>query len=201
MGERVDCAQGFTNRAAFFWSEHMTKTLSIGQYKGARMPTLTYADRLKIREWYEVRMPKILASTGWGIDKWTYPWFSKMSPIEKIVWEECVTAGLVMYPEFPVGKCWVDFGNPRFKVAIECDGAAYHDQKLDQRRDAVLARRHGWSVYRIRGSVISRRPCPPPECVCYDAIECTCARRLFAEGDSLEAFVIRIRDEVSKKAQ
>ena len=46
---------------------------------------------------------------------------------------------------------FVDFANPKAKVAIECDGEAYHrDKAKDAYRDAKLSGL-GWAVYRISG--------------------------------------------------
>ncbi|PZX29445.1 uncharacterized protein DUF559 [Cupriavidus phytorum] len=44
----------------------------------------------------------------------------------------------------------MDFGNPVIKIAIECDGAQYHDAGKDAKRDAELLEM-GWRVIRIPG--------------------------------------------------
>ncbi|WP_176463954.1 endonuclease domain-containing protein [Bordetella genomosp. 11] len=77
-------------------------------------------------------------------------WASILTPIELAVWENIRRRGLPMWPQLPVGRFFVDFGNPVKRVAIECDGAAYHDARRDGIRDAELAR-DGWLVYRIPG--------------------------------------------------
>ena len=56
-----------------------------------------------------------------------------------------------LYPQYPVSKYIVDFGNPIVKVAVECDGREWHlDKKKDERRDDNLASL-GWLTYRISG--------------------------------------------------
>jgi very-short-patch-repair endonuclease len=89
----------------------------------------------------------------WGID--TYLWdglgIIHFTPIEYWLWHDIRAVDAVLYPQYPAGRFFVDFGNPVAKVAIECDGAAYHtDQAKDASRDAELERL-GWTVYRFPG--------------------------------------------------
>lgn len=89
----------------------------------------------------------------WGGD--AYDWdigFIHMTPIEDWLWTHIRACDAVLYPQYPVGRFFVDFANPVAQVAIECDGAAYHtDKAKDAARDAQL-RAMGWAVYRISGS-------------------------------------------------
>ena len=107
-----------------------------------------------IREFYKMAEPSIMAekSSEWGIDP--YAWDTgliRMTPIESWLWSDIRAVDLVVYPQYPVAGFFVDFANPRAKVAIECDGEAYHhDKEKDATRDATL-RACGWSVYRISG--------------------------------------------------
>lgn len=108
----------------------------------------------RIREHYRIRREKILAqpSYRWGIDP--YAWMSAgitMTPIENGVWHDIRCEGMVLYPQYPVGRFFVDYANPVARVAVECDGAAYHqDKEKDARRDRELSQM-GWTVYRISG--------------------------------------------------
>jgi very-short-patch-repair endonuclease len=87
----------------------------------------------------------------WAINPYEVDWLRVFTPIEYALWCDIRGIGAVLYPQFPVGRYFVDFGNPGAKVAIECDGAAYHtDIEKDARRDEAL-RRMGWTVYRIPG--------------------------------------------------
>lgn len=91
----------------------------------------------------------------WAIDP--YAWDSRhtgihLTPIEWAMWSDIRAEDCVMYPQLPVGRFFVDFGNPAAKVAIECDGEAWHtDKKKDAARDAEL-RSMGWATYRISGA-------------------------------------------------
>lgn len=89
----------------------------------------------------------------WAIDAYAWePTGIRMTPIERMFWGDIRDANVVMYPQYPVGRFFVDFGNPVAKVAIECDGKAFHlDKAKDQARDRALADM-GWTVYRITGA-------------------------------------------------
>jgi hypothetical protein len=78
-------------------------------------------------------------------------WVPMFTPIEDDAWCEIRSAGLPMWPQFPVGKFFVDFGNPVAKVALECDGKEFHSAVKDAERDKVL-RSMGWRVIRVTGS-------------------------------------------------
>lgn len=75
-----------------------------------------------------------------------------LTPIEQWLWSDIRHHGAVLYPQYPVGKYFVDFASPRLKVAIECDGAAFHrDREKDAFRQAQIEAL-GWTVYRISGA-------------------------------------------------
>lgn len=110
-----------------------------------------------IRAHYAYHSPRILAApkNEWAGD--AYDWddgqgIIYMTPIEAWLWGDIRAYDLVLYPQYPVGRFFVDFANPVAKVAIECDGAAYHQDKA---KDAVRDRELldlNWTVYRITGS-------------------------------------------------
>lgn len=78
-------------------------------------------------------------------------WLSVFTPIEFSMWQDIRGMGLDLWPQLPVGRFFVDFGNPVAKVAVECDGRQWHlDQEKDAARDAELERM-GWKVYRVPG--------------------------------------------------
>jgi len=87
----------------------------------------------------------------WGIDPYEVDWMRVFTPIERALWHDIRCAGAVLYPQYPVGRFFVDFGNPVAKVAVECDGSAFHlDIEKDHRREAEI-RALGWGVYRLSG--------------------------------------------------
>lgn len=108
----------------------------------------------KIRAHYAENLPEIMAeeTNEWGISP--YAWDEAgitMTPIERWLWNDIRAVNLVLYPQFPVGSVFIDFANPRAKVAIECDGQEFHrDKTKDAARDAKLVA-DGWIVYRISG--------------------------------------------------
>jgi len=78
-------------------------------------------------------------------------WLAIFTPIEYDAWCEIRDANLPMWPQLPVGRFFVDFGNPVAKVALECDGKEWHDAAKDAERDEIL-RKMGWRVLRVTGS-------------------------------------------------
>ena len=69
-----------------------------------------------------------------------------MSPIEVALYEAMRREGLSPLPQFYIQGYYVDFAFPDVGVAVEADGAAYHEgvrQQRDRKRDWIL-RRAGW---------------------------------------------------------
>lgn len=113
---------------------------------------------VSIRAHYKKHATAILAERRdeWAIDPYSWGDFDSaiifLTPIEEWFWADARTADLILYPQYPVGGFFVDFANPVAKVAIECDGAAFHaDKAKDLARDQELSRL-GWTVYRITGA-------------------------------------------------
>lgn len=78
-------------------------------------------------------------------------WLTVFTPIEFSLWQDIRSRGLDLWPQLPVGRFFVDFGNPVAKVAIECDGRQWHqDAAKDAARDQELEAM-GWTVIRIPG--------------------------------------------------
>jgi very-short-patch-repair endonuclease len=107
-----------------------------------------------IRNYYADNEAAILEAKPW---QWGVPinevdWRSMFSPIELAMWDAIRMEGAIFYPQYPVAGFFLDFASPQAKVAIECDGAAWHmDRMKDFERDAKL-RALGWTVYRVTGS-------------------------------------------------
>lgn len=119
------------------------------------MRELLSNDWNKIRAHYEWATPLILAGERheWAIGAYAWEECSgiNMTPIEAWLWGDIRQANAIFYPQYPIGKFFVDFANPLAKVAIECDGFQYHlDKEKDRERDDLLAE-FGWTVYRISG--------------------------------------------------
>lgn len=77
-------------------------------------------------------------------------WAILFTPIEAAIWSDIRCYGLPFWPQFPIGRYIVDFADPVRKIALECDGAAYHDPEKDRARDAAIEKM-GWITYRIPG--------------------------------------------------
>lgn len=98
-----------------------------------------------------------------GIDDWFHSdpyeiadWMSVFTPIESALWCDIRGRGLDLWPQLPVGRFFVDFGNPVSRIAVECDGKEWHqDAAKDCARDQELEAM-GWEVVRIPGWMCNR---------------------------------------------
>ena len=120
------------------------------------MTTLLPNDWRRVRAHYEWAAPLILSGerNEWAIDAYAWELCGgiNMTPIEAWLWSDIRDANAIFYPQYPVGRFFVDFANPLAKVALECDGHQYHlDKAKDRERDELLEQL-GWTVYRITGS-------------------------------------------------
>lgn len=101
-----------------------------------------------IREYYDLAMPMI--DDGYRVSPYELGLSEFMTPIERELWIDIRLLALPVYFQFPVGRRFVDFGDPVRHLAIECDGAAYHDEERDEQRDDEL-RAIGWNTIRVSG--------------------------------------------------
>lgn len=105
------------------------------------------------KQFWEPHRDRILAGpkNEWVVDPYSWDGFIQLTPIEEWLWTDIRQANAVFYPQWPEAGFFLDFANPRAKVALECDGAAWHmDKEKDWRRDEKL-RALGWSIYRFPG--------------------------------------------------
>lgn len=81
------------------------------------------------------------------------------SPIEEMLYEAIFNAGVVdIRLQYPVGPYRADLAVPEARLAIEADGADYHQDKArDKKRDEYFTSL-GWRVVRFTGSQIYRDP-------------------------------------------
>lgn len=105
------------------------------------------------RRFYGAHRQEILsaARNEWAID--AYAWDEagiRLSPIEQALWCDIRDLDMVMYPQWTIAGYFVDFGNPVAKVAIECDGRAFHNPERDEQRQREIEA-WGWTVYRFEG--------------------------------------------------
>lgn len=113
-------------------------------------------DWASIREHYRRNTTRIYAGgrNNWGIDAyaWDHQAGITLTPIEQWLWHDIRQCNAILYPQYPVAGYFVDFGNPVARVAIECDGKAFHtDKARDERRQREIEA-NGWTVYRFTGS-------------------------------------------------
>jgi very-short-patch-repair endonuclease len=79
------------------------------------------------------------------------------SPIERHLYDTLRILGYYVQTQVPCGKYRIDLALPAYKIAIECDGKAYHstpEQKAHDRRKDAYLRKNGWKVLRFSGRMI-----------------------------------------------
>lgn len=113
----------------------------------------------EIKSQYDYRLPYWMdhfEKTGMmNQDPYFRDWIVEFTPIERYVWSDLRGNGLDFFPQFPACGFFLDFANPFLKIAIECDGQAYHDKEKDFQRDMKL-QNDGWIVFRVTGSECNR---------------------------------------------
>ena len=105
-----------------------------------------------IRAAYAAEMPAIMAARALGPKSQTDPYLMdwQFTPIERMAWADIRGRGLPFYPQMPVGRRFVDFGDPHLRIAVELDGKHFHEAATDLARDAELWKL-GWRTFRIPG--------------------------------------------------
>jgi very-short-patch-repair endonuclease len=97
------------------------------------------------------------------VDQYIPPYFVELdkcqSPIEKRVLKALWMRDYKATTQYPIRRYRIDVALPEYRLAIECDGAAFHSSKKakahDRKRDAYL-RSIGWKTLRFSGSTINR---------------------------------------------
>ncbi len=80
------------------------------------------------------------------------------SPIESRLYRALVLRGEKVEAQVSCGFYRIDLVLRKYRIAIECDGKAYHsseDQKAYDRRKNLYLRKKGWKVLRFTGSSIN----------------------------------------------
>ena len=74
----------------------------------------------RIRAYYQGHEQALLTERAdrWALDpyEWAIDAGITLTPIEEALWHDLRQAGVVMYPQYPVGRFFVDFANPKAKV-------------------------------------------------------------------------------------
>ena len=90
-------------------------------------------------------------------------WYGRCeSYIEKRLYNALARRGLYVETQIPCGKYRIDLTIPEFRIAIECDGYAFHSSPAQKRHDARKNRylkSNGWYVIRFTGQdIVSHLP-------------------------------------------
>jgi very-short-patch-repair endonuclease len=140
---------------AFALVDQLESIFARGALTNAIRYAATRQERLNaIRTYYVKTWPAVrdTETWKWAVDPYEVDWRTYFTPIESALWYDIRAEGMVLYPQHPVAGYFVDFGHPKARVAIECDGAAYHtDKERDRARERAISA-NGWTIYRFTGS-------------------------------------------------
>jgi very-short-patch-repair endonuclease len=108
------------------------------------MKSITLKQRNEIREKYKDWYPRSCPYRY-------FDWSSVFSPIEENVWGDIRYIGIPFYPQYPILEYFVDFADPVKKIAIECDGKEFHQDKEKDRIRQERIEAEGWEFIRFEG--------------------------------------------------
>lgn len=83
------------------------------------------------------------------------------SPIERRLYNVLVNNDYYVQTQVQCGKYRIDLALPAERIAIECDGKAYHSspsQKAHDRKKNAYLKQQGWKVLRFTGKRIYKDP-------------------------------------------
>src|SRR5687767_1350653 len=100
-------------------------------------------DLIKLR--YEAAFSQCLQREQYHISAFIENWPSVLNKIQTIVYGEIKSAGIRLYPLYPIGEDFINFGNPFKKIGIEIyyktNGFVEKQAKLERIKNM------GWKVY------------------------------------------------------
>jgi len=108
-------------------------------------------ERQEIRKIYKEMYKHIKFHYPLQISPYFFNWTNYFSTIEYNVWCGIRFLCLPFYPEYPVGKYFIDFADPINKIGIEVDGKKYHQDFAKDRSRQKEIEKEGWKIYRIKG--------------------------------------------------
>lgn len=106
----------------------------------------SWHQRLILSHYYMITMNDILDDPRLYPDRHAFDW--KINENERSLWSSIQMRPMAMYPEFPVVRWFVDFGNPCLKIALEADSKTHHERSRDTTRDEILLE-FGWKTFRV----------------------------------------------------
>lgn len=104
--------------------------------------------RKAIRQNYKDLMDDIVASYP-KTDIYFIDWINIFSKAERLAWDDIRLVGAPLYPQFPVGPYFLDFGDPVKKIGIEIDSKEYHKNLEKDKVRQTKIEKLGWKIYRF----------------------------------------------------
>src|SRR3990167_2826259 len=71
------------------------------------------------------------------------------SPMEAELYCEFLKVGLRGEKQYSVGPFFADIAFPEYKIVVEYDGEAYHQNKQKDNERDVYFEKYGWTIFRV----------------------------------------------------
>ena len=110
-----------------------------------------FQQRNEIELSYKLLLPYILQRKGNWINPYILDWNSYLNTNEFSIFCVCRCLGVALYPQYKVGRFYLDFANPYYKIGVEVDSKTYHIIEKDIERDKEL-KSLGWKIYHLTSS-------------------------------------------------
>ena len=106
----------------------------------------------QINRLYQLSYQKALASGIHKLDFSIENWYHTLSNVQVKVFEDIKYVGLFLYPIYPIGEHFIDFGHPFKKVGIV---VLYKDFQRQERLEAIkYFENKGWTVFTLESKAV-----------------------------------------------
>lgn len=106
-----------------------------------------------LRDQYHTLYKNSLERGVYKLDYNLEDWHSTLSDIQLKLYNDIKDIGVFLYPLYPIGEYFVDFGNPYKKVGIEI---LYKEYERQERLDCVeIFRKLGWTIYTLESKYVT----------------------------------------------
>ncbi len=100
-----------------------------------------------IKKYYEISFSEATAGGNRNLDPDIEDWFAILNEVQFNLYQDIKFAGLRLYPLYPVGPYFIDFGNPFEKIGVEIFYKNHGQPEKQGRIDYFKSL--GWTVYTI----------------------------------------------------
>jgi hypothetical protein len=106
-----------------------------------------------IRNRYEKAYRESLNTNCNTLDYHIEDWHSVLNEVQRVIYDEIKSAGVRLYPFYPIGSGFINFGNPFKRIGIEI---LYKNFGFKEKQEKIERFKiEGWTVYTFETKYIS----------------------------------------------